>query len=206
MKRVIDISHHNTIKSWDALAEKIDGVMIRIGHGKKGIDHKFEEHITEAKRVGIPYGFYLYSDIMSESELTDIFYEVERLKDVWLNYRSYFYRTPIAYDEEGSAGLPQLEQMVGELMRVKPLVDSVMWYTGMARFNMSYPAKIRDELKENFELWIARYNTKAPDVFSTMWQRSSSWKIESISDGYIDMNYISDAAFNFLFGLRKEFE
>lgn len=205
MKRVIDISHHNTIKSWDELAARLDGVMIRIGHGVKGVDRKFEEHVEEARRVGIPFGFYLYSDTSNKSGLTDIYNEVERLQDAWMSNRSCFYKTPVAFDEERTAGVEQLEQMVSGLMRVKSTVDSVMWYTGMARFK-AYPPRIRVALKSNFELWIARYNTIAPEIFCTMWQYSSTAQLSSICEGKVDANYISDAAFNNLFGKRKDLE
>lgn len=62
MKRVVDISHHNTITNWNHLKECCDGVVVRIGHGRNGLDAKVDEHIRFLFEHSIPFGLYLYSD------------------------------------------------------------------------------------------------------------------------------------------------
>ena len=55
----IDISRHNGDID---LEEYKDGfVIIRVGYGSFTLDDKFERNVNECKRLGIPFGVYIYS-------------------------------------------------------------------------------------------------------------------------------------------------
>ena len=59
---VIDVSEHNGTIDWDTVkAYGVDGAIIRIGFGTQRADYQAQRNINECKRLGIPFGVYLYS-------------------------------------------------------------------------------------------------------------------------------------------------
>lgn len=59
---VIDVSEHNGDIDWDAAkADGVEGAIIRIGYSDARLDYKAQRNIDECKRLGIPFGVYLYS-------------------------------------------------------------------------------------------------------------------------------------------------
>lgn len=74
-RKVIDLSSHNTNpKDWSALANDVDGVIIRCGYrgyGKKGTlveDKKFKYFRNMCKANGIPWGVYFFPTSITEAE------------------------------------------------------------------------------------------------------------------------------------------
>ena len=62
-KWVVDVSNWNGTIDWDkAKAAGVQGAIIRIGYGwGNAIDKQAQRNISECKRLGIPFGVYLYS-------------------------------------------------------------------------------------------------------------------------------------------------
>lgn len=62
-KGVIDVSEWQGTIDWQAVKNAgVDGAIIRIGYGRSnGFDKQAKRNISECKRLGIPFGIYLYS-------------------------------------------------------------------------------------------------------------------------------------------------
>lgn len=62
-KGVIDVSEHQKVIDWNAVkASGVDGAIIRISYGwGNGYDKQALRNISECKRLGIPFGIYMYS-------------------------------------------------------------------------------------------------------------------------------------------------
>lgn len=61
-KGVIDVSEHNGTIDWAAAkADGVEGAIIRIGFGTTRTDATAAYNISECKRLGIPFGVYVYS-------------------------------------------------------------------------------------------------------------------------------------------------
>ena len=62
VKVVADVSYHDGTIDWETLwnSGEIDEVIFRIGWSL-GLDKKFQEYLSEAKRLGIPYSVYHFS-------------------------------------------------------------------------------------------------------------------------------------------------
>lgn len=60
--KVIDVSVHQGIIDWEEVKNSdVDAVILRIGYGVGNEDGQFERNLAEVRRLGIPYGIYLYS-------------------------------------------------------------------------------------------------------------------------------------------------
>lgn len=61
---VIDVSEHQGYIDWDTVAKSIDGAIIRVGYGSDCAsqdDAQAVRNIMACKRLGIPWGAYIYS-------------------------------------------------------------------------------------------------------------------------------------------------
>lgn len=68
---VVDVSRHQGVLDWDALAADVDGAIIRMGFGgdsERQDDDKYFFNLDEVRRVGLPFGCYLYSYAGSDAE------------------------------------------------------------------------------------------------------------------------------------------
>ena len=63
VKKVIDVSAWQGVIDWDTVKRSgdIDGVILRIAAGAQYEDAQLARNISELKRLGIPYGIYIYS-------------------------------------------------------------------------------------------------------------------------------------------------
>lgn len=61
-KGIVDVSEHNGVIDWAAAREDgVEGAIIRIGFGTSRLDYQAKRNIDECKRLGIPFGIYIYS-------------------------------------------------------------------------------------------------------------------------------------------------
>ena len=68
---VIDVSKHQGLLDWDALAADVDGAIIRMGYGgdeARQDDEQFERNVQECMRLGLPFSCYLYSYAGNDAE------------------------------------------------------------------------------------------------------------------------------------------
>jgi GH25 family lysozyme M1 (1,4-beta-N-acetylmuramidase) len=57
----VDVSQWDGTIDWDALKSSVDFVIMRSSYGQTGLDTTFSRNQSEARRVGIPMGYYHYS-------------------------------------------------------------------------------------------------------------------------------------------------
>jgi len=71
MLKGIDVSTWNGKINWASMKSKINFAMIRLGYvkGTKKIDDRALYNMSECDRLGIPYGLYLYSYALNESQV-----------------------------------------------------------------------------------------------------------------------------------------
>ena len=76
MKKIIDISQWQgriTDAQWNDIKAKVDGVIIRFGYRGYGngvlkLDSEFTHNLAACKRLGIPYGFYFFTQAVNAAE------------------------------------------------------------------------------------------------------------------------------------------
>lgn len=193
--KVIDVSYYQGIVDWDKFKSDSDcyGVILRLGYYKT-IDKMFERNISELKRLGIPYGIYLFSYSTTlngakiESDFTNqmidkynleptlgIYYDIEG----WNTKNSSSNNiTKTRYDEIVQLYVNSVSSHVMYKYKVK--VYSGRWYA-MNRLG---------SIAKSYVDWVAEYNSTCRyDGNYSMWQYTSKGRVPGIN-GNVDISYI----------------
>ena len=195
-KLVIDVSAHQGKIDWNSVANsgRVYGVILRIGYWNTE-DARFKEYISEVKRLGIPYGIYLFSyasttngaqieanftnSIISKYNLNPtlgIYYDLEDWyisSDNTSNILSGY-----DYDNISSTYLNAVRAYIGNRYKVK-------LYANLNYANNRFNSYSRNEID-----WIAQYNNSCSYTGNySMWQFTSSGTVKGIN-GYVDMSYL----------------
>ena len=195
-KLVIDVSAHQGKIDWNSVAnsDRVYGVILRIGYWNTE-DARFKEYISEVKRLGIPYGIYLFSyasttngaqieanftnSIISKYNLNPtlgIYYDLEDWyisSDNTSNILSGY-----DYDNISSTYLNGVRAYIGNRYKVK-------LYANLNYANNRFNSYSRNEID-----WIAQYNNSCSYTGNySMWQFTSSGTVKGIN-GYVDMSYL----------------
>ena len=192
-KLIADISYYQGTIDWDSLwnSKEIDGVILRLGYSSIQ-DSKFEEYLSNVKRLNIPYSIYLFSYASDPQEAVfEANFTLEKIRQYNINVS-----LPIYYDIEGwkyldgsknsnSISKETYEQIVNNYISILNQASiTAKVYTGL------YYA--RDRLTENTKSqvdWIAHYTTgncgyKEPH---SGWQLTNSGTLPGIK-GKVDLS------------------
>ena len=196
-KAVIDVSEHQKEIDWDAVkASGVDGAIIRISYGwDNGYDKQALRNISECKRLGIPFGIYMYSYAEKAedgaAEGADI---VNLLRGAGVSPQDLTY--PVYYDLERwswSGHKPPTSPYV-----YQDIVAS--WWNQLVSAGYhklgvySYANYLRGPLNSQYiherTSWVASYGSRVGFPISTAlrgWQYTSDGSVDGI-DGRVDLN------------------
>ena len=194
--RVIDVSYHQGQIDWNKVYNSgIYGVMLRIGYWNTE-DGRLSEYINEVKRLGIPYGIYIFSyanttnganieanftkSIISKYNLNPtlgIYYDLEDWYISADNTSNSLSKDQ--YDNIARTYINSVSGYVGSKYKVKVYAD-------LNHVNNRFGSYARSESD-----WIAHYDVsecgyKGPH---SLWQYTFSGTIDGIR-GYVDLNYL----------------
>ncbi|MDE6209850.1 MAG: glycoside hydrolase family 25 protein [Lachnospiraceae bacterium] len=197
----IDVSSYQGLIDWEKV--KNDGIefaIIRIGYGsdvKKdnngdGIydqdDIYAEINMSECERLGIPYGVYLYSYALSDSDLnSEINHTLRLLKGhnptigVFFDYENDSYKDKY--------GLPSTEAITRFAVNFNEAMKKNGYKSGTYTYNYFWDTQLYSPLLNKYPKWLADYTKgfyPADDTYF-IWQYTSSGSVTGIS-GNVDMN------------------
>lgn len=177
---LIDVSHHQGTINWDALAGRIDGAILSCGYGSDYAnqdDRQYHRNMSECKRLGIPFGVYLYSyasnDSMANSEAAHMLRLLPDPSEMGFP----------AYLDVEEAGLEWFYRRACEV--VGPQIEAAGywfgWYTGR------YNANAQDMRILPYTAWVAEYGADLSyNGTADIWQYTSTAYIGGI--GPLDAN------------------
>lgn len=199
----IDVSEYQGNIDWEAAADGLDYVMVRVGYRDSGTDEITEDacaryNLQEARDQGLRLGAYFFSTAVSEEEARE---EARWVCELLSGYPITY---PVAYNCEGfqNPSSRQHELTIQERSLIaQAFLDEVeaQGYTGMfyaarneLRGNTLWDT---DTLELKYRIWVAQYgigsypDTAAPDYTGkcAMWQYTNEGTVEGI-DGAVDMN------------------
>ncbi|WP_346428292.1 glycoside hydrolase family 25 protein [Bifidobacterium sp. SO1] len=198
-KGVIDVSEWQGTIDWSKVkAAGVQGAIIRLSFGYGGrLDAQAKRNVNECKRLGIPFGMYIYSYAESASDGTEEGKDVvAKLKQIGVSPSDLSY--PMFYD---------LENWTGTWVGHKAPTDPKAWngavnnwyrqlntagYENLGVY--SYTNYLNTALNttniRSKARWVASYGEKTNFPFSTNdrgWQYTSQGKINGIK-GSVDLN------------------
>ena len=191
---VIDVSHHQGDIDWNAVAAYgIDEAIIRIGfrgYGETGNiveDKKFRQNLEGAYAAGIQVGVYFYTQALNAEEAIE---EADFVLNTLGEMQNCEITCPVYID---------IEDVEGDTGRLDAMMYSPYEHTEICRTFCSvieaggYQAGVysnkywlenklyADELAQDFEIWLANYNTQTTYAGDyTMWQYSKNGYIPGI--------------------------
>lgn len=199
--KIVDLSKYNTVSDWNAVAQNVDGVIIRCGYrgyvaGVISEDNKYRMFAEQCKEAGIPFGVYFMSQAITEKEAREE-------ADYAVNMASVYGATlPIFIDSEDGDGTAQnvradgLSQDVRTAV-VKAFCDCVVSYGMVAGVYASeswFKNRLHYDQLKDYLIWCAKYGTNngtaqtKPAINKVdMWQYSSRGSVPGIS-GNVDVN------------------
>lgn len=163
MLRFIDISGNNSLKPSD-VKSSIDAVMVKATEGTGHVSSACDPDVQDARRTGIPWGFYHYGRNNDAKKEADFFYR---------NCRNYFREGIPCLDwEEGqsAAWVNEFVRSIHELSGVWPWI-----YASKATFNEN------PGVERNCGRWVAQWPGSSVDTFS---EAESSAK-PKLADGLV---------------------
>lgn len=201
MSKIIDLSKYNVVADWGAVANSVDGVIIRAGYrgygsGKVVQDAKFVEFAQACKEKGIPFGIYFMSQAITVSEAEEEAQFAATFAD------QYGATLPLFIDSEDGDGTAKVVRADGlskedRTAIVKAFCEKVSScgkeagvYASESWFksNLDY-----DQIKQ-YKIWCAKYGTNDGNAQTSpalvkvdMWQYTSKGTVSGIN-GNVDMD------------------
>ncbi len=192
-KMVIDVSKFQGQIDWETVKNygMVDGVILRVGFGSINEDERLAYNISELKRLGIPYGVYLFSyaengiEAIAEANAT-----TDLIKKYNMNPTLGIY-----YDIEdwtaGSANSYGITQETYQII-VENFISTMKayGYNSYVYTGLNFALNRFNEETRKYIRWIAQYNHVCtyPGEYD-MWQYSSTERIPGINTN-VDVNVL----------------
>lgn len=188
-RKGIDVSTYQGDIDWDKVKRAgIEFAIIRCGYGSdiaSQDDNKFSRNVEGAKRVGIPYGVYLYSYADTDEKLQSEIKHVLRLIKGLNPFCVYF-----DMEDASTIGLgkPRLTQY--GLTFCKAIKDA--GYVAGIYANQNWCRNYLDIKKfedAGYSIWCAKFAESKPSINASfdIWQHTSKGRVDGIN-GNVDQD------------------
>lgn len=187
----IDVSHHQKEIDWKKVkASGIDYAIIRCGYGQDVTlqdDVQWKANADGCTEQGIPFGVYLYSYATTVEGAEGEADHVLRLIE------GYNLQYPVYYDIEYSKQKELSSKELGKIASAfAKKIENAGYQVGIYASYSWFNEYLTDPVFDQWERWVARYNTYCGYSKSySMWQYSSSGTVSGIDSSInVDMDYV----------------
>lgn len=193
----IDVSHHNGRIDWEHVAlngKKFAVMKCQYEAQSHRIDETFEYNYTEAGKHGIARGVYIYIARASMADpILDANSLLGHLKGRKLEYGIWLDLEDNSLKAKGKAYIRNLAYQYADIFR------KAGYYVGIYCNRDWYINLIHDDLKRDFDFWIARYPKNDTGIYNRQsslkpsiqiavaWQYSSKGNVPGIKT-HVDLN------------------
>ena len=192
-KPVIDISSWQSPSSinYDALANSVSGVIIRIGYtgtssgSSLNKDDAFERHYAEFTKRGVPVGVYWYSCANAGDEGA----AEARAALKFLNGRSLDFPIYIDVEDPTHQSWASASVLTNQSVQFSKVISAGGYKPGIYASASWYRSKLNlSSLRSaGMSIWVAAWSSSAPAMGYDLWQYSSSGRLNGYS-GRLDVN------------------
>lgn len=184
--KIIDISKHDVVDFNQLKSADIDGVIIRCGSGRKGIDPKFVEHIKGALGIGLPVGIfffsYAYSVSMARAEAVKCLEYIAPYKDS-ITLPVFFDWEYDSMDNAVAHGVNPGGKLIMIMCNAFMNIIAAAGYETGVYYNQDYVNRgyIKpNDILDKYYKWFARYTT-VPQKNCDLWQYTETGKVAGVS-------------------------
>lgn len=203
--KVVDVSEWQGSIDWNKVQNSgVDAVILRFGYSTTHFDKQFERNLREVRRLGIPFGVYIFSTAQNSNDATSEAYFTQQIVNKYSLYDlslPIFYDLESFYDSNGNAISPNsvsaYEGIVNAFFNTLSGfgINNVSIYSGRWYADTYLKAaSVRPRVS-----WIAEYGPKLRTSFRCAgqygWQYTSSGRLDGITANTVDMNAFSSADF-----------
>lgn len=188
----IDVSHHQGIIDWQAVADAgVEFVFIRLGYrgltgGALHVDDMVQENLQGARKAGLQLGAYFYSQAVSVQEARqEAAFALEILGDTPLDL-------PLVFDWEQEERTMHVPVDVATDSAIAFCEDvKLAGYQPMVYFNSYQAQHLMDLFRlEDYPWWLAMYDLEQDfPCRMDIWQYSDTGSIPGI-EGDVDLNIL----------------
>ena len=200
MLKGIDVAHHQGNINWDKV--KSDGIqfaVLRMGIGSdipSQTDKKVLRNAKECERVGIPYGLYIYSYALNESDAHSEASHMLRIAGQCNPTMGLWYDMEDADSYKAKHGFnprSHKEELTDFCLIFMEDVKQAGYDNVGVYASYDYFKNILDlsELRKAGKIWLAHWGISKPSIKCNLWQYSSNGTVKGIT-GMVDMDYIYD--------------
>ena len=201
MSKIIDLSKYNVVADLGAVANSVDGVIIRAGYrgygsGKVVQDAKFVEFAQACKEKGIPFGIYFMSQAITVAEAE------EEAQFAVTFAEQYGASLPLFIDSEDGDGTAKVVRADGlskedRTAIVKAFCERVSAFgreAGVYASESWFKSNLDYEQLKQYKIWCAKYGTNDGNAQTSpalekvdMWQYTSKGVVSGIN-GNVDLS------------------
>ena len=213
----IDVSEHNGKIDWAKVKPYIDFAIIRVGDFAKmgsdsslwyksenpnalnnaaALDDYYEYNVKECDRLGIPYGLYIYTRAVNETEaMEEADFVVSHLT---IDGKTYLPELPVFFDVEEKtrilASNMSDEAILNTTSTFCQTLEDIGLRAGVYASTSPWNTRMTGEKYNKWCRWVAQYNEYCTaKAGAHLWQYSSNGSVPGISTR-VDMNYWYGAA------------
>jgi GH25 family lysozyme M1 (1,4-beta-N-acetylmuramidase) len=147
MSYIADISHHNTITSWDKVAANSPFIIMKGTEGTNYTDSKVKSYISECEKRSLPY--WIYTFLRKGDELKQTKYLVEQMGGL---IGSHFVGYVLDVERGNSAS-----NVLEALKYLQKLAYKNMVYCNSSDYSTYGYSKVINSLGDNGAFWNAKY-------------------------------------------------
>ncbi len=200
-KKGIDVSHHQGAIDWDKVSkvvipnEPIRFVYIKTTEGATISDLKAETNAKEAKRVGLPFGYYHFAfpENKEGDAVTEAKYFIAALRKLPKPTLAKAYVLDLEKNKDALKKADYLQWILAFIAEFETYsTEPLIIYGGPSFLNDNLPST---HTLGNYPLWLAHYQTQKPTLPVgwtewLMWQWSEKGSVNGIA-GNVDLNWAS---------------
>ena len=187
----LDVSHHQGKIDWEKVSKSdVDFVIIRCGYGNNIAsqdDKYFAQNVAGCEKYNIPYGIYIYSYALNETDTKSEAKHVLRLIKSTGAKPTY----PIYIDYEDSSQNGLTPKQLGNFATAFFNKTIAAGYKAGVYANLNWwTNKLTDSRFNQWTKWVAQYNSACSYTKPyQIWQSTSTGKVPGVN-GNADLNFL----------------
>lgn len=176
MIKGIDVSHHNGVVDWQAVADAgIEFVIIRCSYGLQSKDEMFAQNVIGAKAAGLRVGAYHYSYALS---VEDAIKEARNCREA-IDSTGQLLELPVFFDMEDADGYKKKKGFAFDPVEITAICKTFICNIGLdcgIYASYSWLTDYIDWRSIGCAVWNAQWS-RSDDIKGYMWQYTDKLEI-----------------------------